>query len=400
VTGRALVTVAALSLAACAHTPSPKVAAPPRETRVEMEPMTFERTPTGEVRTVDAQSLFDEAGAAFSDKRFADTVRLYDELLRRFPDSRLAVPALYNGGLALEALADVAGAAERYRTLIARGGPTQDLIDTQFRLAAAYATLKNWSAAADTWAQVLRRSGPCHTGESCELTLSDRLEALARRAEAQLEMQDLVATERTLRDQQELVRRWQKEERLESDFFVAMGAYLNGRVAHARYRSLPLRLPEKRLAEDLEQKGQMLLVAQRRYLDAMRVNNVEWATAAGYQIASLYRELYDDLLAAPVPPTLATSDEARDIYREELKKQTKNLLYKAISTHEKNLLVAERTGIHNEWVEKSNAQIEQLKGLLGLTPPPTAPSSPLPAAPPTPAPPERLRPTPERVPVL
>lgn len=394
----ALVTVAAL-VAACAHAP-PKPSTPPRETRVEMEPMTFERTPSGEVRTVDAQSLFDDAGAAFTDKRYADAVRLYDELLRRFPDSRLAVPALYNGGLALEALSDVAGAAERYRTLVTRGGPTQDVIDAQFRLAAAYATLKDWSAAADAWAQVLRRSGPCRAGETCDLTLSDRLEALARRAEAQLEMQDLVATERTLREQQELVRRWQSEERLESDFFVAMGAYLNGRVAHARYRALPLRLPEKRLADDLEQKGQMLLVAQRRYLDAMRVNNVEWATAAGYQIASLYRELYDDLLAAPVPPTLATSDEARDIYREELKKQIKNLLFKAISTHEKNLLVAERTGVRNEWIEKSNAQIEQLKSLLGLTPAPATPAAPLPSAPPTPPPPERLRPTPERVPVL
>jgi tetratricopeptide (TPR) repeat protein len=396
---RSIFVAAALALVACAHTPPVKT--PPKETRVEMEPMTFERTPSGELRTVDAQSLFDEAGAAFGDKRFADAVRLYDELQKRFPDSRLAVPALYNSGLALEGASDVAGAVERYKALLARGGPTQDLIDTQFRLAAAHATLKNWSAAAEVWSQVLRRSGPCKAGESCELTLTDRLEALARRAEAQLEMGDLIATERTLREQQETIRRWQGEERLERDFFVAMGAYLYGRVAHARYRALPLRLPEKRLADDLEQKGQMLLVAQRRYLDAMRVNNVEWATAAGYQIASLYRELYDDLLAAPVPPNLAGSDEARDIYREELKKQIKNLLYKAISTHEKNLLVAERTGVRNEWVEKSNAQIESLKGLLGLTPtspPPSAP--PLPTAPPTPSPPDRLRPTPERVPVL
>ena len=127
-----------------------------------------------------------------------------------------------------------------------------------------------------------------------------------------------------------------------------------------------MRLPERQMARDLEAKARQLLVAQSRFLDAMRVNNGEWATAAGFQIGSLYREFYDDLVGAPVPPAL--TGEAREVYLEEVRKQVKTLLQKAISIHEKNLLMAERIGEKNEWVRRSNEQMEQLKKLLAPGP--------------------------------
>jgi len=132
------------------------------------------------------------------------------------------------------------------------------------------------------------------------------------------------------------------------------------------------------MARDLEAKARVLLVAQSRFLDAMRVNNVEWATAAGFQIGSLYREFYDDLVGAPVPPQL--TGEARDVYLEEVRKQVKNLLQKAITIHEKNVLMGERNGEKNEWVRRSNEQMEQLKKLL--VPGPVAPQPPDSAEPP------------------
>src|SRR6202008_4359900 len=108
------------------------------------------------------------------------------------------------------------------------------------------------------------------------------------------------------------------------------------------------------LARDLEAKARMLLVAQSRFLDAMRVDNVEWATAAGFQIGTLYREFYDDLVGAPVPAQL--QGEAREVYLDEVKRQVHTLLQRAISIHEKNLLMAERLGEQNDWVRRSNEQ--------------------------------------------
>jgi tetratricopeptide (TPR) repeat protein len=365
------------ALAGCAHT------ALPREQRVTMEPLVFEAQKSGAVEIVDAAGLFERGGAAFGEKLFADAAALYDQLVERFPDSRYVTPALYNAGLALEAKNDPAGAAERYRRLIARGAPTSDLLDAAFRLGAVYEAQKNWAAAAEDYAQVLERK---------DLTNSDRAEAMSRRGVAQFNLKDLGAAERTLRDVLAFVRAHETEERLDTDYFVGMAAFYVGEIAHEQYRLLPVRLPEKQMERDLEAKARMLLQAQARYVDAMKVRNPDWATAAGFQIASLYREFYDDLVGAPVPPEL--SGEAREVYLEELKKQVRTLLQKAISVHEKNVLMAARVGVQNDWVRRSNEQMEELRKLLvpGPTAPPATPPPPPVEPPPLPRPRDDVQP--------
>jgi tetratricopeptide (TPR) repeat protein len=351
-------------VAGCAHT-QPKAT----EQHVTMEPMVFAAQPDGHIETVDAASLFERAGAAYGEKSFDAALALFDRVVRDWPDSRYVVPSLYNAGLTLEAKNDLAAAAERYKRITAEHADAKEAIDAWYRLGFVQANAKNWAAAVDTYGQILARK---------DLTLGDRLEALARRGVAQFSARDLIAAEHTFRDELAYYRAHETEERLDSDFFVAMGAYYLGECAHEQYRALPVRLPEKQLGRDLEAKARMLLVAQSRFLDAMRVNNVEWATAAGFQIGSLYREFYDDLVGAPVPPQL--TGEAREVYLEEVRKQVKTLLQKAISIHEKNVLLAERNGEKNEWVRRSNEQMEQLKKLL--TPGPAAPQAPDTATPP------------------
>lgn len=366
--------VALVCLAACAHKP--------RTVHIQMDPVTFTARPTGEVELVDAGTLFEQAGAAFRDQRFSDAATLFDRLAADYPDSRYVAPSLYNAGLSLEGQGDLPAAAERYRRLIARAPDTTDALDACFRLGAVYVKLENHAAAASLYAEIVARK---------DATLSDRVEALARRGEAQFRMKDLVAAERTLREQRRLVTDHATEERLDTDFFVGMGAYYLGQIAHEQYRLLPVRLPEKQLEQDLEAKARMLLVAQGRYLDTIRVKDAEWATAAGYQIATLYREFYDDLVGAPVPPQL--TGEAREVYLEELRKQVKNLLHKAVAIHERNVLMAERIGAQNDWVRKSNEQMEQLRRLLAPGPtPPSAPAPAPPPAPPLPRPRDEVRP--------
>src|SRR5262249_34694113 len=121
--------------------------------------------------------------------------------------------------------------------------------------------------------------------------------------------------------------------------------------------------------QDLEAKARALLSAQSRYIDAIKVRDSNWATAAGFQVGSLYREFYQPLVEAPVPPRL--SDEARQVYRDQVRRRLRRRLEKAASIHEKNLLMAERGGIRNEWVRRSSEQMEQLQKLLlpGAAPP-------------------------------
>jgi len=358
----------------------------PRQQHVQMEPMVFTAKPGGTVEMNDAASLFERAGAAYGEKEFTVAAETFDRLVREYPDSRFVPPALYNAGLSLEGNHDLSGAAARYKRITVEHAATPEAIDAWYRLGFVYGEAKNYAAAADTYAQILGRK---------DLTLGDRLEAMARRGVAQFNQKDVIAAEHTFRDEMAYFHAHESEERLDSDFFVAMGAYYLGECAHEQYRALPVRLPEKQLSRDLEAKARLLLVAQARFLDAMRVNHAEWATAAGFQIGSLYREFYDDLVGAPVPPEL--KGEARDVYLEEGRKQVRSLLQKAVSIHEKNVLMAERLGESNEWVKRSNEQMAQLKKLLAPGPvapqvPDTAQPPPEPEKPPLPRPRDDVRP--------
>jgi hypothetical protein len=196
----------------------------------------------------------------------------------------------------------------------------------------------------------------------------------------------------------------ENQERLSTDFFLAFAQYNLAEITHERFRKAPIRLPESQMDRDLEEKAGLLLKAQRGYIDTIKYGNARWASAAGYQVGSLYEELYDAFIAAPVPAKL--SAEARQVYVEELQKKIRILLEKSLRWHRENLLMVERLGVDTEWAEKTKLSYNKLLKLLDPAererfdrrgPPPAAVAPSTPAAPATPEAPER--PTPPRPPV-
>lgn len=371
----ALLVAAALG-AGCAHTPP---AAPnynnTKIDHVQMEPMAITAVGQGQERRLeayDAGELFQQASADLQAEQWDKARAGYDRVIKEFPDSKYVVASLYNAGLAAESLKDFAGAASRYRQLVDRHGETKDALDALFRMGACLAELENWPASAEAFSQLLAHQ---------EISTFDRLEALARRGLAQYNMKDRPAAERTFREALSLYRERQEIDRLEADFFVAMSQYYIGELAHDDFRAAPVRLPERQMRKDLEEKARLLLVAQARYVDVARIRHVGWATAAGYQMARLYREFYDAILAAPAP---TMTDEERQVYFEELKKFIEPLLLKAIHAHELTQGVAQRNGVDNEWTRKSSEELEQLRALV--MPATSAPGGP-------PPPPLKGRPT-------
>jgi len=117
---------------------------------------------------------------------------------------------------------------------------------------------------------------------------------------------------------------------------------------------------------DLEEKARLLLFAQRQYIDTIKLGNAQWASASGFQIASLYEEFYEAFVHAPVPPELVgvANDGKRQIYFEELRKKIRVLLEKCLRVHEQNLLMMERLGVQNEWRDKSKLAYAKLQKLL------------------------------------
>jgi TolA-binding protein len=387
---RRLPVLALVLVGACAGKNKNDVAVGPGSAPVEhleMDPIKIAavRGPDGvHLETYDVTELFEQAGAALSEKRFDDAVRDYDRVLKEFSDSRYAKAALYNCGLAYQGKKDWPAAIARFQQLVTQYEGSSDAKDAQFQLGASYAEMGNWPTSATIFAQILERK---------DLTADDKIEALARRGFAQFQLKDLDTAERTFSSALYYFRSIEKEERLQTDFYLGLVRYHLGEIPHERFRQIPLRLPEKQMAVDMENKAHELLVAQRLYIETIKLGNPQWASASGYQIGSLYEEFYDAFIHAPIPPELIgeANVEKREVYYDELRKKIRILLEKSLKTHEQNLLMLERLGVQNEWRDKSKLAFAKLQKMLDPSfkfdfADPNAAGNPAPAPPPPPAP--------------
>jgi TolA-binding protein len=382
----AVLAVGAAVASGCAGKARTDVASPaaPQVQEVEMEPIKLQgvKGPDGvqHVVTYDATELFEQGGAALSEKRYDDAISAYDHLLREFPsEAKYTKAALYNQGLAFQGKKDYPTAIAKFQQLCDQFPGTSDAKDAQFQTGASYAEMGNWPTSAALFAQILERK---------DLTPDDKIEAMARRGFAQFQLHDYDTAERTLKSVIWYFQGIEHEERLETDFYLGLAKYHLAQIPHERFRAVPLRLPVKQMALDLEEKCRLLLVAQRAYIDAMKLGNPQWASASGYQVASLYEELYEALIHAPIPPELMTDENAekREVYYEEVRRRIRVLLEKSLRWNEQNLLMIERLGVDNEWRDKSKLAFAKLQKMLDPAykfefADPTAPASPPAAAP-------------------
>jgi TolA-binding protein len=389
-TGLALAQLAVLALGCAAKTPAVVTGPPPVE-EVQMDPIKLQavKGPDGvqHVETFDATELFEHAGAALSDKRYAEAVAKYELLLKEFPsETRYTKAALYNCGLAYQGLKDWPKAIASLQKLADQFPGTSDAKDAQFQIGASYAEMGNWPTSATLFAQILERK---------DLNADDKIEALARRGFAQFQLKDYDTAERTFKSALWFFGSIEKEERLQTDFYLGLAKYHLGEIPHERFRAMQLRLPERQMAKDMDDKARLLLIAQRLYIDTIKLGNPQWASASGYQIGALYEEFYDDFIHAPIPDDMKgeANAEKREVYYEELRKKIRILLEKSLRTHEQNLLMLERLGVQNEWRDKSKVAFAKLQKMLDpsfkfeFADPSSAPATNI-AAPPTPTAPD------------
>jgi len=345
--------------AACASTGQQTKSAQPGGEPVvhlDMDPIKIEATTAADgirIDAYDAPELFEHAGKALSENRFDDASKLYGKLIKNFPDSAYARPALYNLGLAQIGKKAWPVAIDSFKGLIEKYPSHVDAKDSMFQLGACYAEQNNWPASAEVFARLLDRS---------DLSADDRIEAIARRGFAQFNLNDLDTAEKTFRAAMAFKQKIEAEERLSTDFYLAFSQYHLGQIFHLRFRKAALRLPEAQLDKDLEEKAHLLLTAQRAYIDTIKFGNPAWASAAGFQVGSLYEELFDAFVSVPVPSQLDA--EARTIYQEELHKKIRILLEKSLRWQRENLLMIERLGVTTDWAEKSKLAYSKILRLL------------------------------------
>ncbi len=264
--------------------------------------------------------------------------------------ARQAYPGL---GRAHEQLGDFAAAVRAYDEFLARF-PDQAAADLYSARGACHAELGQWQASADDFATAFTHA----------TVPSSQVEALTRQGYALFQLGDFELADRPLKQADEIFLAAQDghRERFTTFYFVGMARFYRAAIHHRHFRDIAIRLPEKVMAEDFARKFAILEQAQDGYNYTVKARHMFWVSAAGYQLGSLFEEFYDAMMYAPVPDWL---DEAqRQTYYEELKKQLRPVVNKAIFTFEKNLETARKLGYDSEFVAKTEAKLSELQGVL------------------------------------
>jgi tetratricopeptide (TPR) repeat protein len=329
---------------------------------VELEPMRVDvvETPHGqEAHAYDARSLLDEGNEALMLHKWDDALAAYDHLLADFPDSRLIWPALWNAGQALEGKEDWAGAASRYRRIVNEAPDVpdtkEDRRNAHFRLAAVLAESGQYAESGHTLERVLAWD---------DLEPEPRVEALARLGFSLLETKDYGGAEEVLRSAIAFYQDKAAAVRFESPYYVAMAQFYLGEIPHLQFLDIPLRYPEEQMRRDVEQKSQLFLLARDRYVKTVDFKSPYWATAAVFQVATIYKEFWDQWMAVPIPGDF-NPDEARE-YTKQVNEQSdlRKLLEKSLFFHEKNIAMAKNARVDTAWSRQSETDAEVVRELI------------------------------------
>ncbi|HMI93424.1 MAG TPA: tetratricopeptide repeat protein, partial [Polyangiales bacterium] len=309
---------------ACSSAGSGRPTTPQRQT-VEMEELriTAKRGQEGyEFEAYDAADLFKRATELLNQKKCREAVELYDRVSKEFPDGGYASAALYNAGLCLQALGEFGLSADRYGALRERYPESPDRRDASFQLAEVLVQLSRWPQTLAVADELLALG---------DLSSDERLEAMARRAQALLGAERFDEAERYARGALSFYRTRPSEDAIKDDFFAAACNYVLAETFRQREQgmSFPEGLePQKQV---LLRRAELLLEAQREYFNTISLNNVDnyhWAAASGYRIGGMYDELWQAIMHAPVPKHLPPEGHA--IYHDELASLIKPLIRHAI----------------------------------------------------------------------
>jgi tetratricopeptide (TPR) repeat protein len=265
-------------------------------------------------------------------------------------------PAAYLGlARAHEALQDCAAAVRAYEAYLERFPESVDGPSVHARRGACEAELGKWEASAASYARAL---------EADSLLPSARVEALARRGYALFMLDRFDPADTVLAEADRVFDRAQTAgtERFGTYYFVGMARFYRAAILHRRFRQVEIRLPETVMKQGYLERLDLLARAQEAYNHTIRAKHMFWVSAAGYQLGSLFEEFYDAMMHAPVPSWL--DSRQRKIYYEELKKQLRPAVNKAIWVFEKNLETARRLGYESPFIERTEAKLSALQAVL------------------------------------
>jgi tetratricopeptide (TPR) repeat protein len=357
---RLWVAASCLGCAGRAPTPAPSPASPSAAARqLQLDGMVVRTVadPLTGLLGYDPPTLLHLAAEAARNDKQDQARALYERLLAEFPGSELAPRARFELGRLLEGAGRFAEAVALYQALgdmpPQEGEAARRLwLDAQYRLAVCVGQLGNWWKSVSVFDGILALDW---------LETFDKLEAQVGRGISIRNAGDADGAEVALLGALHFYEDAQRLERFEDMGLAAEAAFQVGQIAAEKYAAVRLEYPIETLRERLEQKCELLLAAQHRFLRAIRLGDAHTVAAAGFHIGSLYESLYDSIVELEVPADL--SSEQGDVYRDEVRSRVGVLVRKAIMVYERTLLVGRTAPTAGEWVARIERALTRLKTL-------------------------------------
>ncbi len=297
-----------------------------------------------------------EAEDALQQERAAEAVALFGRVVGEAAATQeQRRRALLGLAQAHEDLRDCAAAVRTWDAYLDRHGRAEDAAIAYARRGACEAELGRWEASARSFEAVAVAPGQLP---------STRIEALARQGYALFNLDRFDDADRVLTHADEVFVQAERDasERFSTYYFVGMARFYRAAILHRRFREVTIELPEKVMAARFKQKLELLVAAQDAYNATIKAKHMFWVSAAGFQLGTLFSEFYDALMYAPVPAWLDARH--KQIYYDELKKQIRPIVDKAIWVFEKNLETARRLGYESEFTAQTEAKLSHLQAAL------------------------------------
>jgi tetratricopeptide (TPR) repeat protein len=350
-----LISSLALS-AACATTSTSTLRTPVTSTRRQVRGEEFRvlASTTGAGDAYDASMLFERASQSLRAQRCDEAIALYERLIREFPDNTRVPTSQFNRGQCLQRLERLPEAVDAMRAAARAPRDAELSHDAWFRVAVLGERASRPEWVTESTEALLART---------DLSLSERTEALARRASALLAQGARDEAERAAEQAIALAPTPESVAALGDDTYAAQARVVLAEVFRTRASDVRYQIEDPSAEEAITRRVQLVTHAHVLFNDAIRAGNPLWAAAAGYHIGEMYRDLYHAIVDAPTPTDWDAP--ARRIYRRRTGERLRPLLQGALRSWEATLSMARRNGISdNEWVRRANEALDDLRALI------------------------------------
>jgi tetratricopeptide (TPR) repeat protein len=286
---------------------------------------------------------FERARSLLLSSRPREAAEIFDRLTRLAPDGEVAPPSLLNAGIAYEDLRDPSAAADRYREVLRRFPEHTAARGALVRLARAAAYLERWEEVVQAADRLLARD---------DLTVLEAIEARGVRALGLIQLDRLDEAAREVARARDVIEEHRLGESGKPPVELAQVSFALGEVRRRRSEAIRLSPLPPDFTDALERRCQGLLDAQNAYTDAMRSLDAHWSAMAGYRIGRLYQDLHRELMQIP-PPASAGTLRQKQLFEGAMRLRYRVLLEKGKKMMDGTVALGERTGETSAWIRRA-----------------------------------------------